>query len=262
MRRVSIVIPVFNTDASFLEEAVASALAQTHPDIELVIVDDGSTREETLNLLAELRTKENIRVLHQANQGPSVARNTGIAAATGDYILPLDADDLIEPSYVKQAYDLLEQNPRIGIVYCLADFIGAQTGPWELTPYSYPEILLGNCIFCTAMFRKSDWESVGGYKTVMRLGWEDYEFFLSLIEKGCWVYRIPQVLFHYRKHGQSRSSDTESNENMDIMWSDIRRYHRWLYFKNFHFLHRRHAGMYETWKRLSFLGKCRELFRL
>ena len=262
MPRVSIVIPVFNTETLFLEEAVASALRQTYPDIEIVIVDDGSTREETLGLLEELRKKDSIQVVRQSNSGPSAARNTGIAAATGEYILPLDADDVIEPTYVQQAYEAMEKNPKLGLVYCRADYIGAWSGPWELPDYSYPEILLGNCIFCTALFRKSDWEKVGGYKTVMRLGWEDYEFFLSLIERGLGVYCIPQVLFHYRKHGPSRTTNTESNENMEILWSDIRRYHRCLFFKNYHFLHKRHSGLYETWKRLSFLGKCRELFRL
>ena len=260
MKKVSLVTPVFNTEPSFLEEAGASALAQTHPDIELVIVDDGSTKRDTLALLERLKSDGRITVLHQVNSGPSVARNTGIAAATGEYILPLDADDIIEPTYVQLAYEALEKNPQLGIVYCRADFIGAQSGPWELPDYSYPEILLGNCIFCTALFRKSDWEKVGGYKTVMRLGWEDYEFFLSLIERGLGVYCIPQVLFHYRKHGSSRTTNTESDENTAIMWGDIRRHHKALFFKNYHFLHKCHAGMYMTWKKLPFLDKCRELF--
>lgn len=260
LKKVSIVIPVYNEEPSFLEAAVASALAQTHPDIEVVLVDDGSTRESTLSTLEQLQQNERIRLLHQANQGPSVARNTGVLAASGDYILPLDSDDLIEPEYVRIAYEQMEKNPRLGLVYCLADYIGDKTGPWELPPYRYPDILLGNCIFCTTLFRKEDWLSVGGYKQEMKLGWEDYEFFLSLIEKGFEVYCIPQVLFHYRKHGVSRSTQADTEEGMTFMWGQMLRLHRGLFFKHFCFLKKRKAPLYQTWKNLSFKEKFRLIF--
>ncbi|MBP5398647.1 MAG: glycosyltransferase [Bacteroidales bacterium] len=259
MKKVSIIMPVYNVEPSFLQEAVASALAQTYPDKELIIVDDGSTRPDTLQYLESLK-QDSVMVFHQENQGPSAARNLGITHSSGDYILPLDADDIIEPTYVQEACDILDSNPKIGIVYCLADMFGDINCSWDLPPYSYPEILISNCIFCTSLFRKSDWEKVGGYKTVMRLGWEDYEFFLSLIERGFQVYRIPKILFHYRKSGISRTTNSTVEENGRIMWADIRRLHQRMFYSNLCFLHRHKAPIYITWKQLPLSEKIRELF--
>ena len=262
MKRVSVVTPVYNVEPAYLEAAVRSVFSQTFRNVEMVIVDDGSTREDTIRCLEKLRENPSIRILRQNNMGPSAARNAAVRAATGDYVLPLDADDLIEASYVEEACGMLERNPRLGIVYCQADYIGTQTGPWNLPAYSFPEFLLGNCIFCTALFRKSDWLKVGGYKREMTIGWEDYEFFISLVERGLEVYQIPKVLFHYRKHGQSRSTYADTEEGMARMWGQIRRLHRCLFFRNFRFLRKHKADIYVTWKRLPLSEKFRELARL
>ena len=137
-------------------------------------------------------------VIRTENQGLSAARNTGIRRAQGVYILPLDADDKIGKGYVEDAVRILDQHSEIGIVYCEASYFGVKRGRWDLPEYSLDKILNHNVIFCTALFRKADWEAVGGYNVNMVYGWEDWDFWLSLIHLGRKVYRIPKIYFYYR----------------------------------------------------------------
>ena len=182
MPKVSVIIPCFNQGA-FLDEAVDSVLAQTFVDLEIIVVNDGSTDASTRHKLNTYR-RDKTRVVTTDNQGLAAARNNGIAAAAGDYILPLDADDRIAPRYIEEAVAVLEAEPDTGIVYCQARLFGAVEADWLLPPYSIDEMLRDNVIFCSALFRRADWEPVGGYDTGMVYGWEDYEFWLSLIERG------------------------------------------------------------------------------
>lgn len=204
----SIVIPCYNA-GEYLRESVDAALAQTLAEKEVIVVDDGSYDQATLAVLQDL-DRTGVRVLRQANQGPSAARNAGIEVAAGEYILPLDADDVIGHQYLEFGVEVLRSRPEIGIVYCRAEFFGTRHETWGLPDYSYPEILAGNSIFCSFVFRKSDWAAVGGYKPEMGEGWEDYEFAISLIETGLAVHRLPQTLFYYRYREGTR------NQSLDI----------------------------------------------
>jgi len=195
MPQVTVIIPCYN-QGQYVDDAVASVRAQTFQDYEIIIIDDGST-DDTRDLL-KVYGEEKIRVLTTTNQGLASARNNGIKEALGKYILPLDADDTIYPSYIEKAVGLLNERVELGIVYCEAGLFGAVETTWRLPEFSLKEILLDNVIFCTAMFRKSDWEKVGGYDPGMIYGWEDYDFWLSLIERGRKVYQIPEILFSYR----------------------------------------------------------------
>ena len=204
MPKVSVIIPCYNQGA-FIKEAVDSVLAQTFQDFEIIIVNDGSSDAKTNEFLSNFTAPKTTVLSLAENQGPSVARNVAIKAAKGKYILPLDADDKIAPTYLEKAFNVLEQNISVGIVYCKANLFGIQTGEWDLKPYSLKEILNGNCIFVSACFRKSDWEHVGGFNNNMIHSLEDWDFWLSLIEKGIEVYQIPETLFFYRKHFVSRT---------------------------------------------------------
>lgn len=197
MPKVSVVIPCYN-QGQFLDEAVASILAQTYQDFEIIVVNDGSTDEVSTRILRAF-DKPRTKVIHTANQGLPSARNNGIAQASGKYILPLDADDKIADTYMEKAVAALDDNANLGIVYCEAEFFGARTGKWEMEEYGFPKILLGNMIFCAGFYRRSDWEKVNGYDPAMKLGFEDYEFWVALACLGREVYRIPEVLFFYRQ---------------------------------------------------------------
>jgi len=204
VNKVSVVIPCFNA-GEYLDEAVQSALAQTWQDLEVVIVDDGSTDPSTLDLLRQARWPRT-RIFHQANAGPAAARNRAVREAGGRYILPLDADDTIEPSYVEKAVAVLEARPNVGCVYCKARKFGAEQGPWNLPVYTLRELVIDNVIFVTSLYRKADWESVGGYNEKLRHGVEDYDFWVKIAHLGREVVQLDDYLFNYRIQESSRTT--------------------------------------------------------
>lgn len=224
--KVSVIIPCFN-QGHFLEETVASVLEQTLKDFEVIIVNDGSTDIFTNQLLADYRN-DKTTVITTNNQGLAAARNNGIREATGEYILPLDADDRIGSSYLEKAAKILDDNPDVGIVYCQAQLFGAVETEWQLPEYSLSEMLLDNVIFCSALFRRSDWDLVGGYDPGMIYGWEDYDFWLSLIEHGRGVYQIPEHLFSYRVASDSMVRSKEKWQKV-AMFKRIFERHQELY---------------------------------
>jgi glycosyltransferase involved in cell wall biosynthesis len=194
---------------------VESVLQQTWQDFEIIIVNDGSTDEYTNRLLASY-SRPQTRIITIANQGLAQARNTGIAAAQGEYILPLDADDRIGREYLEKAISILDDQPKTGIVYCQAEKFGAESGPWHSADYSLRRMLLGNLIFCSALFRREDWKRTGGYKPEMKAGWEDWDFWLSLLELGREVYRIPDVLFFYRVKEVSMAKSMDVSKKVEM----------------------------------------------
>lgn len=229
MVRVSVIIPCYN-QGHFLEESLNSVATQTFQDFEIIVVNDGSTDKSSQHILKNL-DREKVRVIHQENMGLAGARNTGIEHGRGEYVLPLDADDRIEPEYLEKAVQILDSMPKVGIVYCRAQLFGAVETEWQLPDYSLQEMLKENLIFCSALFRRSDWKSVGGYDTGMVYGWEDYEFWLSLIERGREVYRLPDILFCYRVASDSMVRSKEKWQKI-AMFKRIYQRHTALFHDN------------------------------
>ncbi|AXR61671.1 glycosyltransferase family 2 protein [Leptospira mayottensis] len=234
---VSIVIPCYNY-GRYIHETVESILRQTYKNWEVIIVDDGSIDPFTISIIEEYKNKSGFTVLSIPRSGPSTARNIGIDTAQGEFILPLDSDDMIHEDYLLEAISAYEKNPSLGIVYCEAEFFGSIKGKWNLPEYRFPNILLDNCIFVSAVFKKSDWKEVGGFNENMKNEWEDYDFWLSLIEKGGKVYRIPKVLFYYRIGHSSRSQ--RSLNHFLPLYMQLYENHKELYLKNIQFLFQRH----------------------
>ncbi len=220
-RLVSVVMPCRN-DGAYLPEAVASLRASKGAELELILVDDGSTDEATLKAVESVSFPRLTR-LRTEGIGPAAARNRAIAAAKGDYILPLDADDMIEPDYIAKAAAVLDSRPEVGIVYCHASLFGERSGPWELPDYSLERELNDNCIFVTALFRREDWEAAGGFSEDFPAGLEDYDFWLGLIGRGREVVQLPETLFRYRIKPASRSTrfgrdDAAVRAAFDRLW--------------------------------------------
>lgn len=228
MPRVSVVIPCYN-QGQFVDEAVSSVIAQSYQDFEIIIVNDGSTDETSIEILRTF-DRPRTRVLHTNNQGLGATRNHGIHAGTGEYVLTLDADDRIAQTYIEKAVRVLDEHANTGIVYCEAEYFGARSGAWNLKPYRFPDILLENVIFSAAMFRRVDWMTTGGFRAEFAL-WEDYNFWLSIIELGRDVYRIPEALFFYRKHAGSKTTSTDGQQ-LDHAHAQIWRAHATLFDAN------------------------------
>ncbi len=224
-----------------MPEALESALSQTHADTEIIVVNDGSKDAPGESLLQMLEQK-GISLIEIPNSGPSFARNTGIQKAQGQLILPLDADDALAPTYIEEAVQVFRNNDDAGIVYCDAEFFGDQTGKWELPPYNFPDILLDNYIFASAVFRKDDWSRVGGYNVNMKHGWEDHDFWLSIVELKRTIIRIPKTLFRYRKVAESRTKKFSRDQKIE-MYGNLLNNHRQLYSQNIEFVMHRLAEM-------------------
>ena len=213
-----------------MDEAINSVLKQTYDCVQVIVIDDGSTEEDTVRLLEEFE-RPKTKLIRTAHNGLAIARNTGIAACESKYVLPLDADDKIKETYLEKAVSIMQADERIGIVYCKAELFGMEFGPWELQPYRFPELLHGNMIFCSALFRRSDWEKVSGYNPNMVYGWEDYDFWLSLIELGREVCCIPESLFCYRRRPDSMLGKM-TDEHVVFSYSQLFRNHPRLYAEN------------------------------
>lgn len=195
---VTVVVPCYN-GGSFLREAVRSAREQTHPHVDVIVVDDGSTDKETLVVLAEI-AGPGVRVIRQDNAGPGAARNTAIAAATSPYILPLDADDRLAPRAAEVGARHLAADPEVGIVAGAMRLIGAATGRKECAFAGIESMLRGTTIPNISMFRRQDWEGVGGYPESIRRG-EDWAFWMRLLAMGRKVSVVPDDFYEYRVSG-------------------------------------------------------------
>lgn len=203
---VSIIVPCYK-QAQYLAETLDSVLAQTYKNWECIIINDGSPDncEEIANIY--IQKDKRIKYVWQENSGVSAARNNGISHSNGEYILPLDADDIIESSYIEKAINRFISFPETKLVYCKADTFGVTNGDWCLDDYDYEKIIWGNCIFCSALFRRIDYDQTNGYNVNMVYGNEDWDFWLSLLKKDDIVYRIDEVLFHYRTKSISRTTE-------------------------------------------------------
>jgi glycosyltransferase involved in cell wall biosynthesis len=226
---VSVIIPCYNQGA-YLNEAVESVLNQTFQSFEIVVINDGSTDATTVELF-QAYEKPKVRIIHTQNQGPALARNLGIQETTGRYILPLDADDRISPNYLEHTVKVLDEQPNVGLVYGEAEFFGERTGHWDLPPYRFPDILIVNCIFNTSLYRRADWEAVGGYKKNTTHGMEDYNLWLSLIELGRKVVQVSGITFFYRQTHTSRSNRRKLNDQVKCH-TEVFKNHTQLYIDN------------------------------
>jgi glycosyltransferase involved in cell wall biosynthesis len=207
---VAVIVPCYN-QAQYMDEALISVLNQTYTNWECIIVNDGSTdnTEETGKKWAS--TDHRFKYIYQKNKGLSSARNYGIEHTNAKYILPLDCDDKISADYLMLAIAAFKMNESLKVVYCKAEKFGAETGAWNLPAYSHQNLCNMNMIFCTAVFKKSDWNLVGGYDAKMINGLEDWEFWIAILKNGGEVMCLNAVCFFYRirKHSMIRSIDTE-----------------------------------------------------
>ncbi|WPY97910.1 glycosyltransferase family 2 protein [Christiangramia sp. OXR-203] len=208
---ISIIIPCYN-DFQFVESAVDSALNQDYGNIEVIVVDDGSDAK-TKTILKRLEPRIT-KLLTQENRGPSAARNAGITAATGKYILVHDSDDYFESSFCNRAIEVLQKNENVKAVTCYARWFQSDEKFRIFKPSGgdLKDFLIQNATLSNSMFRKSDWRQAGGYDEKMIHGFEDWEFFIRLHMNGGKTHVIPEILFHYRMREDSVSKKANSRK--------------------------------------------------
>ncbi len=209
---VSIVIPCYN-HSQYLEEAVQSALNQTYPHIEIIIVNDGST-DDTEKIAMELQSKypEKIKIIFQKNSGVSRARNSAISQSKGKYILPLDADDIIAEEMVESGLESLISN-HADVVYVDTQCFGAKDYLIKKIPFSDNNFLYENLCNATSLFKKRMWKTLGGYAENMKEGYEDWEFWIQAFKKGYKFQLLPEPFLLYRTQEISRNIMAEKKDS-------------------------------------------------
>ena len=200
---VTIIIPCFN-HGRYLPEAVDSALGQSGAAPEIVVVDDGSDDPATLAALEQL--PRGIQVLRQDNAGPAAARNAGAAAATGNLLLFVDADDQLPAGAVGSLSAVLDQDPSLGYAYGRLEHIGDWRGVVRFPDYDPFKLLYRNIVGHMGLVRRAAFEDFGGYDA--EVDWmEDWDVLLRALERGWHGRRAPEVAYRYRRHGAGRLAD-------------------------------------------------------
>jgi glycosyltransferase involved in cell wall biosynthesis len=199
---ISVIMPCFN-HGKFLAEAVASVTTIKRGDIELIVVDDGSTDERTRREMDSL-SAQGIKVIRQENKGLAAARNAGVIASEGRYLFPLDADDRLRAGWIDRGIEILDSNPQVGIVYGDAQCFGTRTDRWYVGPFDPERLLFSNFIHASALYRRSVWEQNAGYDGTMPVqGLEDWDFWVGALKRGWRFHYLSEVFFDYRRAEQS-----------------------------------------------------------
>jgi glycosyltransferase involved in cell wall biosynthesis len=212
--KVSFIIPCYN-DGQLTQNAIASVENCPSGSYEIIVVDDGSTDEVTLQLMSDLQASRYC-VLSQENKGPAAARNTGIKAAAGEYILPLDSDNKIRPDFIAKARAILNRQPEIGVVYSGFQYFGLAEHVCKNEPFNIRRMLYRNHIDTCALYRKALWEDCGGYDEHQWLkGFEDWDFWLNAYSRGWQFLHVDMVGFDYALREGSQLSKTKIPENWE-----------------------------------------------
>ena len=201
--KLSVIIPCYNL-GQYVNQAVQSVLNQSFRDFEIIIVDDGSQDFETITVLDKI-SHPKIHLLRTKNQGLVTARNTGISKAKGVYICCLDADDYIENTYLEKSAFILDRDKeeKIGFVTSWAQLFEGENRIWKTSEYDPVGLAMNNIVSVASVFRKKAWEEVGGYNINMKEGYEDWNFWISIVAYGYKWEVIQEPLFFYRVRNNS-----------------------------------------------------------
>jgi glycosyltransferase involved in cell wall biosynthesis len=192
---VSCIVPVYN-GSRFIADALRSIRAQSHPRLEIIVIDDGST-DGTHEIVKTVDSS--IRCIRQANQGPAVARNAGVTLATGSYIAFLDADDVWAPNKLERQLDRFGERSDLEVSFTRMRNVSAEpliesdplldANAWPVTPFSP----------CTLLARRGIFDRVGPFDPALRHG-EDTEWFIRMMFLGVTYEVLPDILVERRIH--------------------------------------------------------------
>lgn len=226
--RVSVVIPCFNL-GEYITETLASVKGQTLPGVETVIVDDGSRDAFTVARLDALAA-DGWRVIRTENRGLPAARNLGVRETRGEYVCCLDADDRLRPAYLEKAAAALEADARGGFVTCFLELFDEGDGVTRYPRPQLPRMLARNEAVVSSLFRREAWLEAGGYCESLP-AMQDWDFWISILEKGWEGVLLPEVLFDYRIRPGAMSSQTRKPERYARISGMICARHSGLYGK-------------------------------
>lgn len=201
---ISVVIPYYNLGKT-LPETIESIKQSTYKNYEIIIVNDGSTDEESIEVLKNYENDPEIRIIHIENQGLANARNVGAEAAKGEFVAFIDADDKIDKTFYQKSIDILHQYTNVSYVYSWVKYFEGSEAVWPTFNTHIPYLLCANMLAAYAVIRKNDFLNFGKNRIKMEYGMEDYDGWVSLAEHGCLGVSIPELLNLYRVRKDSMS---------------------------------------------------------
>lgn len=200
---VETVVTSYNQGDMILE-AVRSLWNQTLLPAKIIITDDGSSDENSVRMLKQIESDPGMpvptRILRQENRGVSAARNNGIRETQSPIVLVLDGDDRLKPTYIEQVVRMLRERPAMIAASSWMQTFGVMNAVIKPAGGDLSAFLSRNCCPATHMFRREVWEGCGGYDESMRSGFEDWDFFLGMLETApdACIGIVPQPLIDYR----------------------------------------------------------------
>lgn len=199
-KTVSVIIPCYK-QAHFLGEAIESVLAQSIKADEIIVVNDGSPDNTS-----EVAKKYGVILVEKENGGLASARNAGIAIAKSEYIMPLDSDDMLRPDAIKEHMALAGENI---IAQCGMLYFGNQVATYRPMGATLDSMLRSNTVYCNSVFSKKMWEKVKyDESSVMRLGLEDWLYWIELMANGAQVKTSDYIALLYRRHDNAMTQAT------------------------------------------------------
>lgn len=223
---VSIIITTYNNE-EYIKSSIESCLLQTYPNIEIIVIDDGST-DNTYKILKDYIENKKIKYYYQSNMERIVARNNGLKYAKGQYINFLDADDLLEKNKIEKQVFFLENNPSYEAVYCQTSYFNDNgeeiynyLPKYKFNKYFNLALNIGNFIVIhSVLFKKND---IFFDKHSLHL--EDWDFWLQFIAKGYKIGYIDEILVKTRVH--------KNNNSQKIFMENVRKYIHKKYYLQF-----------------------------
>ncbi|MEP6709153.1 MAG: glycosyltransferase [Verrucomicrobiota bacterium] len=207
---MSLITPVFNTPTRWLEEAVESVLKQAYENWELILIDDGSTNPGTVAALPEIAGRDGRIVLSKRNEsgGISIASNDALTRARGEWIALFDHDDLLEPDALFHMVKVLQQKPKVDLIYSDEDKLTEDgfDAPLFKPDWSPDFFLSYNYICHFTAIRRELVEKVGGFRPEFD-GAQDYDLLLRVVEQTDRIHHIPRILYHWRRSESSTSDN-------------------------------------------------------
>lgn len=212
--KVSIVVPVFNA-ASFIGETIESLINQTYPNLQIVVIDDGST-DNSWDILQQYSNR--VKLFKQKNAGQSAALNFGWSCSDGDFLSYLSADDLLEETAISELVDRFTTEPTSSLIYCdyaLIDSTGKKFRDIKSPEFSRSSLIID--LICQPgpgiLFRASSFKELGGWNTHLKQ-MPDFEYWLRLSSKGPFS-KVPRTLASFRVHEQSQTFSAKTSEKAD-----------------------------------------------
>lgn len=217
---LSVVIPYYNLGKT-LPETIESIKETEYKKYEIIIVNDGSTDQESIDVLKQYENDEKIRIINIKNKGLANARNVGAEAAKGEFVAFIDADDKIDKTFYTKAINILHQYDNVSYVYSWVQYFEGSTAVWPTFNIHIPYLLCANMLAAYSVIRKNDFLNFGKNRIKMEYGMEDYDGWVSLAEHGCLGVSIPEKLNLYRVRKDSMSR--QFNKKMRIYLYQISR---------------------------------------